>query len=123
MTTTTPIDPADLPAVILAYLTAHRSRDAVAASSACTDDAVVDDDGHTYRGRAEIQAWIRDAAAEYDYTATLTAATRTDDTRYVALHHLEGNFPGGTVDLQYRFTLRGDLIARLVIEPSPDDRR
>jgi hypothetical protein len=32
--------------------------------------------------------------------------------------HLEGNFPGGQVDLTNRFTLRGDLIAALEIVPT-----
>ena len=31
--------------------------------------------------------------------------------------HLEGNFPGGTVDLTNRFGLRDGLIARLEIVP------
>jgi hypothetical protein len=35
----------------------------------------------------------------------------------VAVNHLEGNFPGGVVDLAYRFTMDGDLIAQLVIAP------
>jgi hypothetical protein len=39
------------------------------------------------------------------------------DDRYDVLHHLEGNFPGGTADLRFRFTLRNGKIARLVIEP------
>ena len=32
-------------------------------------------------------------------------------------NHLEGDFPGGTVDLRYRFVLRDDLISRLDIAP------
>ena len=39
-----------------------------------------------------------------------------DDDRYDVRHHLEGNFPGGQVDLHFRFTLRDGSIARLVIE-------
>ena len=31
--------------------------------------------------------------------------------------HLEGDFPGGVVDLHFRFTLDGASISRLVIEP------
>ena len=38
-------------------------------------------------------------------------------TRYIATHRLEGNFPGGVVDLRYQFTLRGGHIELLVIEP------
>jgi len=32
--------------------------------------------------------------------------------------HLEGNFPGGQVDLTNRFTPRGDLIMGLEIVPT-----
>jgi hypothetical protein len=34
---------------------------------------------------------------------------------YVAQVHIEGNFPGGTVDLRYRFTIDGDVIRKLEI--------
>jgi len=33
------------------------------------------------------------------------------------VNHLEGDFPGGVVDLRYQFALKGDLIAELVIAP------
>ncbi len=33
----------------------------------------------------------------------------------LAVIHLEGNFPGSPVDLRYRFAMRDDLIASLVI--------
>ncbi|MFJ9378137.1 hypothetical protein [Streptomyces sp. NPDC101455] len=41
----------------------------------------------------------------------------TDTAHYIATHHLEGDLPGGTVDLHYRFALRDDLVEHLVIEP------
>jgi hypothetical protein len=39
-----------------------------------------------------------------------------DDHHYDVSHHLEGNSPGGQVDLHFRFTLRGGAIAQLIIE-------
>jgi hypothetical protein len=33
----------------------------------------------------------------------------------VAVIHIEGDFPGGVADLDYRFTLDGDLIGELSI--------
>ena len=39
-----------------------------------------------------------------------------DDEHYTAINHLEGDFPGGVVDLHFRFALRDGRIARLVIE-------
>ena len=36
---------------------------------------------------------------------------------WIVVNHLEGDFPGGVVDLRYRFVMTGDLIAELVIAP------
>lgn len=110
------IAPAGLPATIAAYLAAHQSRDADSAIRFYAEDAMVADDGRVHRGRDEIRAWLSDAAAGYTYTTELTWVARVDDQHYDVAHHLTGNFPGGQVDLHYRFTLRGSLIAELVIE-------
>jgi len=107
----------NLPTVITAYLSAHEVRDVEPALVCLTDDAVVVDEGHTYRGKPEIRDWLARAGAEYTYTTDLVATQRVDDRRYVAVHHLEGDFPGGAVDLRFRFTLRDNHIAELVIEP------
>jgi hypothetical protein len=116
-TTPTSVDPAELPTTVRAYLAAHDSRDVDAALACCTDDAVVVDEGRTYRGRLEIAGWLRRSASEYTYTSTLAGAARIDEQRWIATNHLEGDFPGGVVDLDFRFTLRGDRIAELVIAP------
>ncbi|MFF2216775.1 nuclear transport factor 2-like protein [Streptomyces antibioticus] len=111
------IDPHTLPETITRYLTAHQAHDTATALTAFTSDATVTDDGTTYEGTTAIEQWLNRSATEYTYTTELTAAQQTDPTHYTATHHLEGNFPGGTVDLHYRFTLRNDLIEHLVIEP------
>ncbi|MEU8793171.1 nuclear transport factor 2 family protein [Streptomyces sp. NPDC048643] len=112
-----PIDPAELPPVVTRYLAAHRDRDTATALTTLTDDASVTDDGTTHEGTSAIADWLGRAASEYTYTTELTAAHRTDATHYTATHHLAGDFPGGQVDLRFRFTLRDDLIERLVIAP------
>jgi hypothetical protein len=112
-----PVDPAALPEVITRYLSAHRSHDTDTALTAFTGQATVTDDGNTYNGPAAIKEWLTRSAGEYTYTSELTSALRTDPTHYTAVHHLEGNFPGGTVDLRYQFTLHAGKIERLVIEP------
>ncbi|MFI5615071.1 nuclear transport factor 2 family protein [Amycolatopsis sp. NPDC051903] len=106
-----------LPKPITDYLAAHEKRDADAALPLFTPDATVVDDGRTYRSPDEIGAWLRRAGSEYTYTSTLTATEHVDDSRYVATYHLEGDFPGGVVDLHHRFTLHNGRISRLVIEP------
>ena len=107
----------ELPEPIPTYLAAHLARDADTAIPCFTDDAVVVDEGRTHRGPEQIRAWLGRAASEYRYTTELVGASRLDDGRYDALHHLEGDFPGGAVDLHFRFALRDGRIAALVIEP------
>ena len=112
---TVPLD--DLPDAVTGYLVAHQARDLDAAMRHYTVDAAVTDEGQTYIGHDEIHAWLARSASEYTYTTELISATRAGDDRFDAVHHLEGNFPGGVVDLHFRFTLRDGLISRLVIEP------
>lgn len=106
----------ELPEVITTYLKAHQARELDTAIESYTDDASVTDEGRTYNGPDEIRAWLSRSANEYTYTIEVTGATKLGDERYDVTHHLEGNFPGGKVDLRFRFTLRGGRIARLVIE-------
>jgi hypothetical protein len=105
----------DGPKAITTYLASHTARDVDAAMRSYGEDAVVTDDGKTYRGRDKIRSWFENAASEYTYTSELTGAQQSDKTTYVATHHIEGNFPGGTVDLDFTFTLKDDMIVRLVI--------
>lgn len=111
------IAPDALPEVITRYLTAHRAHDTATAVTAFADDATVIDNGSTYQGTAAIERWLGRSATEFTYTSHLTSTQQTDAAHYIATHHLEGNFPGGTIDLRYRFTLGEGLIAHLVIEP------
>jgi ketosteroid isomerase-like protein len=117
MTTPTGIPTDQLPATIRGYLAAHVAGDTDAALPACTPTAVVVDDGSTYRGTDEIRAFLADAGSEFIYTTTLVAAERADDSYWVAVNHLEGDFPGGVVDVRYRFVLDGDLVAEPAIAP------
>ncbi|GAA2358275.1 hypothetical protein Cme02nite_34300 [Catellatospora methionotrophica] len=109
------ITTAELPAAITAYLLAHRDHDVPTAVGTFTPDAVVTDDGHTYHGLAEIAGWVASTASEYTFTTTLVGASAVDAARYEVRQHLEGDFPGGVVDLRYRFTMHGASIAALEI--------
>jgi ketosteroid isomerase-like protein len=115
MTSSTPVTPNELPATIRSYLAAHADRDVDAAIQAFHPDAVVADQGRTFRGTDEVLDFLRGAGAEFDYTTELVDAERVDDVHWVATNHLEGNFPGGVADLTYRFTMDGDRITELAI--------
>ena len=115
MTEATSISHDQLPATIRGYLAAHVAGDADTALRAFTPTAVVVDDGRTYRGTEEVRRFL--SKAEFDYTTTFLAAERTDDGHWTVTNRLEGDFPGGVVDLRYRFVMDGDLVAELVIAP------
>lgn len=110
-------DQIDVPPVIGRYQAAHDRRDTATAIAAFTPDATVADDGATHVGADAIRQWLETAASEFTYTRTLIGAEQEDDRTWVVHNNLTGDFPGGTVDLSYRFVLSGDLIERLDIAP------
>ena len=107
----------DLPQIITTYQHAHDRHDTDAAIATFGSDATVVDDGRTYRGIEEIRAWLDRTANEYTYTRTLTGVDDHGDGSYTVRNHLEGDFPGGQVDLRYRFELRDGLVHALHIAP------
>lgn len=107
---------ADLPVPVGRYLTAHRDRDADAALAVLTPDAAIVDDGRTHSGREAVQAWLGSEASEYSYRIEPMTAWRTGD-EITVVQRLIGDFPGGTVDLRFTFTLASGRIDRLVIAP------
>ena len=104
-----------LPDVIVRYLTAHDRRDTDSALAAFTPDARVHDDGQEYVGPDEIRYWLASASTEFTYTRVIVEANAIATNQWHVLNHLEGNFPGGVVDLHYRFVVVGDQISELVI--------
>ncbi len=52
----------------------------------------------------------------YQYTTQVHDTRRLDEESSLVTGHLTGNFPGGTAELQWRFTIHHDLINRLEIE-------
>ncbi|ANP74472.1 nuclear transport factor 2 family protein [Cryobacterium arcticum] len=104
-----------LPAAVTTYFTrmdAAEKRDII---DLFTADAVVTDDGHSYRGRDQIAAWLAAAASEYTVTTTRLSTEVVGETVTVTTR-LEGNFPGGLVDLRNIFALdTAGLIESLLI--------
>ncbi|WP_432493151.1 nuclear transport factor 2 family protein [Kineococcus auxinigenes] len=104
-----------LPATVRDFLAASTVHDVDTASSFLAEGVVVVDQNETFRGRDEVHAFLRDAGSEFEYTTEQIGARRVDDEHWVVTLRLEGTFPGGVADLDHRFTLRGDLVAELVI--------
>jgi hypothetical protein len=117
MTTTSGSSRLDIPSAILRYFDAHDRRDTEAALATFTPDATVIDDGHEYTGSHRIRRWLAEASTEFTYTRALVESNAIDACTWEVRNNLRGNFPGGVVDLRYRFVLSHDLISELVIAP------
>ena len=104
-----------LPDTISTFMAAHAADDVEATLGTLAPDAVVTDQGSTFRGTDEIDRFLRTAASEYTYTTELTSFEHVDDEHWIARIRIEGDFPGGVADLAYRFTLVDGLIAELHI--------
>jgi ketosteroid isomerase-like protein len=104
------------PEVIDRYFEADARRDTDALVSLFTDDAVVIDEGETRRGAAQIRAWREGPVSQYQYTTRIFDTQPTGEGEYLLTGRLDGNFPGGTAELTWRFTLDGDRIKRLHIQ-------
>jgi hypothetical protein len=107
----------EIPDIVRAYLDAHDRRDTEAALGSFTSDAIVKDDGREYRGLPEIRDWLSRASVEFTYTRTLIDSAEVDANTWLVENHLEGDFPGGVIDLRYRFILDAGLISELDIAP------
>ena len=103
----------DLPKGVADYFEADKN-DSEAVSKCFTDNAIVKDEGHTYRGRAAIKKWKMDSSAKYQYTSEPIACERRGG-KIIVTSHLTGNFPGSPVNLRYFFGLEGKQIASLEI--------
>jgi ketosteroid isomerase-like protein len=106
-----------IPDVVRRYFDAHDRRDTDAALAAFAPDARVFDDGHEYRGLDTIRDWLARASTQFTYTRHFLHAGAEEPNLWLVHNRLEGDFPGGVVELRYRFTLVDGLIADLVIAP------
>lgn len=111
-----------LPTIISEYLAASDRNDVDTLVACFTNDATVRDEDQDWHGHAGIRQWRTRVANAYEYTVerrgTATLGELDGVERYEVYTHLEGNFPGGTVDLTNRFGLHDRRIARLEIVPT-----
>ena len=102
-----------VPDVVSNYFAALNDRDPEGLLALFTPDAVVVDEGETWRGTSEMSTWVEDIAFRFQYNAEVLGVEAADDGSYVARVLLEGNFPGERVELNVRFDIDGDKIRRL----------
>jgi hypothetical protein len=106
-----------LPAAVSTYQEAHDGHDVDTALATFTKDAVVHDEDQEWVGHEQIRQWLVKTSSEYTFTRTLLGMEPSGTDSWLVRNRLEGNFPGGIVDLRYEFTVDGGLISRLSIAP------
>jgi len=114
-----------LPAIISAYFAACEGDDVDAVVACFTEDAIVLDEDREWHGQAGVRQWRDTVAGIYEYTVEVRGTAEPGDVDgvdpYDVFTHLEGTFPGGTVDLTDRFGLREGRIAHLEIVPTEEE--
>jgi hypothetical protein len=103
--------------VVRRYFALDADRDVDAIVALFDDDATVVDEGETRHGTTDIRAWQLGAASRYRYTTEILGTVTLAPDRYVVTGRLTGNFPGGTAELTWDFTVAAGRICRLVIAP------
>jgi ketosteroid isomerase-like protein len=106
-----------VPAALRTFIDATNRGDSDAFVAAFTEDAVLDDWGRVFRGRAGIAAWNRSDNIGVGSRFELVGLEPTEDAgRVVATLTVTGGGYNGTGPMIFEF--HGDRIARLVIAPA-----
>lgn len=103
-----------LPPHVSTYFEIANGSDLSQVAQCFTPDAVVVDEGKTYRGHEAIEAWQREAQKTFDYTVEPVNASQEGD-RLKVMADIVGNFPGSPARLEHVFDLAGDKIRSLKI--------
>ncbi len=103
-----------LPESIAAFFRVSNGADVSALKRCFTEDAVVSDERHAYRGQKAIQAWLQEAQHKYAYRVEpLDFVVQGSHVEVRAM--VSGRFPGSPVELAHVFRLRGESIESLEI--------
>ncbi len=105
-----------LPAAVAEYYAASARDDTDGLVECFTDDATVSDESREWQGRDGVREWRTTVATAFQYTTEIrefTVGERGGRELVEVVVHLEGNFPGGEVDLINRFELVDGRIAHL----------
>jgi hypothetical protein len=104
----------DLPTPIARYIAAENRGDTEALDKCFAEDAVVRDEGQTTKGLAAIKQWKAETKKKYQHTIEPLASVQKDG-KTIVTNRLTGNFPGGPIELEFVFTLKGNKIVVLEI--------
>jgi ketosteroid isomerase-like protein len=104
----------ELPGVVQIYVDSSNRHDVKAILFCFSNDAIVQDEAHEYRGSKEIEDWLATTIEKYKFQIKPLSVSNPGVETVVALE-VSGTFPGSPITLDYRFTIKGDKISSLII--------
>ena len=107
----------ELPELLSRFFDATDGHDVEGLVALFSDGATLVDEGTTRQGLTEIRTWANGAAIAYNYSTSFLSAETIAPDRHLVTGRLTGDFPGGTADLTWDFTIADEHITRLVIAP------
>ena len=103
-----------LPKVIADLIAAQDKFDSKGFAENFSDDAVVHDEGKTYRGRSEIQEWNEMTNAKYK-TKYEPLQVEANGSEITLTSKVSGTFDGSPVVIKYHFQTKNNKISSLSI--------
>ena len=103
-----------LPPIIADLLTAQEKYDSKAFSECFSDDAVVFDEGKTYRGKKEVRQWNEMTNTRYKTKYEPLEVTNKGD-KITLKAKISGTFPGSPAIIKYHFETKNGKITSLQI--------
>lgn len=117
MTKAETVDPQSLPQPILDFLADSTGNDRPSTIRFFAETARVDDQGESFSGTSEVQAWLNKTTGLFDYTLEISSAQVRDDGMYAVRNHLVSDvFPGGETHSTFVFALDEDRITYLTFQ-------
>ncbi len=104
----------NLPQVIADLIAAQDKYDSEAFSETFSADAIVHDEGKTYRGRTEIRQWNEATNAKYK-TKYEPLEIKNDGDKFTLTARISGTFEGSPAIIKYHFETKEGKIRSLQI--------
>src|SRR5260221_1011502 len=103
-----------LPLIIADLLTAQEKYDSNAFSECFSNDAVVFDEGKTYRGKKEVRQWNEMTNAKYKTKYEPLEISNSED-EIILTAKISGTFDGSPAIIKYHFETKNGKITSLHI--------
>lgn len=103
-----------IPDILKELLKAQEHFDSVLYSNCFSEEALVFDEGKTYRGRGEIKDWNERSNKEYQSKMEIIDIS-TENEVIILRTNVSGTFDGSPITLKFHFKIENEKISELKI--------